>query len=100
MVLARWLQHVNPSGDARGPGIVLHRGAPSIRHVRRVKPADRQNALHGWDVLQLLAFFRVGRIADVPWADERTLDTLPLPQVWPGATASLDALAHALAHAR
>jgi hypothetical protein len=40
-----------------------------------------QVALHGWDVLQLLSFFRVSRLTDVPHADDEMLKSLPLQQV-------------------
>ena len=58
------------------------RGA-SLSGVRRVHPSERTPALAGWDVLQLLAFFRVGKLQDVPWASDQVLAKLPLAQVWP-----------------
>ena len=34
-------------------------------------------------MLQLLSFFRVGKLLYVPWADDTMLLQLPLPQLWP-----------------
>lgn len=34
-------------------------------------------------MLQLLALFRVGKLVDVPWAEETMLAQLPLQQLWP-----------------
>ena len=92
-LLARWLGHLalHPEGApatskrpaAALPALALVDGAPALTGLRRVHPAARQPALHGWDVLQLLAFFRVGKLADLPYPDEATLAALPLPQVWP-----------------
>ena len=51
--------------------------------VRRVHPSERTPQLSGWDVLQLLSFFKAGKLADVPFADANTLHALPLHQIWP-----------------
>ena len=49
--------------------------------MRRVHPSER--VLHGWDVLQLLQFFRAGKLVDVPRVDDTALNHLPLAQLWP-----------------
>ena len=36
----------------------------------------------------LLAFFRVGKLQDVPWASDQMLASLPLQQVWPTVSTS------------
>ena len=61
----------------------LYPSRPGLLGVRRVRPGERQPAVPGWNVLQLLALFRVGKLVDVPWAEETMLAQLPLQQLWP-----------------
>ena len=77
-LLQRWLAAHAPTAR-----LATHAGQPGLLGVRRVHPAERQPALPGWDVLQLLSFFRVGKLLYVPWADDTMLLQLPLPQLWP-----------------
>ena len=68
--------------------------------MKRVHPSERQPSLHGWDVLQLLTLFRVGKLSDLPYADDQMLDTLPLPQVWPSLGNALEMANQAAAAAQ
>ena len=96
-VLARWLQYaLDKLGPAAGPALCVHNGVPCISGVRRVHPSERSPALPGWDVLQLLSFFRCGKLTDVPFADEQSLYSLPLLQVWPTLGSAVEATAHVL----
>ena len=76
-VLTRWLKL------AHGPTIVMVRGVLSVAGVRRTPPSKRAHPLASWDVMQLLQAFDVGRLAEVPWVEERALYWLPLAQLWP-----------------
>ena len=81
-VLARWIQHIQAQKE-HSPTVGLHNGVPCLIGVRRVHPSERTPQLSGWDVLQLLSFFKAGKLADVPFADANTLHALPLHQIWP-----------------
>lgn len=78
-VLRRWLRYLG----AQAPHVQVRDGKCYLTHVRRVHPGERQPPLHGWDKLQLLSLFRVSKTADVPWADDKLLSSLPLAQIWP-----------------
>lgn len=64
--------------------LVLHaRHTLRPQGMRRVHPSKRRPPLAGWDVMQLLSFFGVANLIDVPWADEQALEKIPLKQIWP-----------------
>ena len=96
-LLQRWLAAHAPTAR-----LATHQGLPGVLGVRRVHPTERQPAVPGWDVLHLLTFFRVGKLAYVPWAEDAKLEELPLQQLWPSLTpagsAPLLAAAAAAAH--
>jgi hypothetical protein len=80
-------------GGATPRLVAAHKGHDGRRdarvtQMRRVHPSERTPSLAGWDVLQLLSFFRVPSLADVPWADEQMLANVPLEQVWPTLSSS------------
>ncbi|KAL3904144.1 MAG: hypothetical protein SGPRY_011401, partial [Prymnesium sp.] len=56
---------------------------PYVHGLRRVHPSRRLHSLHGWDIMQLLALFKVSNLLDVPWADNTALSRFPLKQLWP-----------------
>ena len=82
---------------SHGPALALYEGVPCVIGVRRVHPSERRPALHGWDQMQLLSYFRVGKLADLPNADEVALRSLPLPQIWPTLGNAHEAAVQALA---
>ena len=77
-LLHRWLDGFAPTARLATLG-----GQSGLLGVRRTHPAERQPSVAGWDVLQLLSMFRVGKLIYVPWADDAMLMHLPLPQLWP-----------------
>ena len=109
-VLAQWLQLLEKGsgrasdgetlGKGEGPSLAIINGRPVVTGVKRVHPSERQPSLHGWDVLQLLTLFRVGKLSDLPYADDQMLDTLPLPQVWPSLGNALEMANQAAAAAQ
>ena len=77
-LLQRWLDAFAPAARHATIG-----GQGGLLGVRRIHPAERQPSVAGWDVLQLLSMFRVGKLIYVPWADDAMLMHLSLPQLWP-----------------
>jgi len=90
-VLMRWLKLFAP-----GASLQLRDGEPFVTGVRRVHPCKRTPPLDGWDALQLLSFFRVARMVDIPHEGPRLLAQLPLAQVWPTLGAAFASAQHAI----
>ena len=52
------------------------------------------------EALPLSDEVRVGKLSDLPYADDQMLDTLPLPQVWPSLGNALEMANQAAAAAQ